>query len=110
MKTTDFSLGQKLCWVSSRNDKAISEVTVTKVAKKWVYVDDSGDRFDPETMLADGGIYSSPAKIHLSKEDYLARKEIDSEYSKLYYDMQGNMKAKNITLQNIRDARKLLGL
>lgn len=73
-------VGQKLWLVRGgwRNSDRPSEkeVTVTKVGRKWFYVEDpeyngwKQERYDLENMVEDAGQYTPKARCYLSKADY----------------------------------------
>lgn len=81
MKTTDFSVGQELFYVQtarSKNPAPLVRHVVKKIGRKWITAGLLGatwadERFDPETMRADGGAYTSPGIYYLSESAYTAK-------------------------------------
>lgn len=93
----ELKVGQTVifCPADSRNSPA--EVTVTAIGRRWVSIADMGygnARFDKGTLEVDGGEYSSPGRIFLSRDDFNAEREraellkelrrLASEYSNPY--------------------------
>lgn len=73
----ELKVGQKLWCVSRERYGRIKpddrEVTITKVGRKWAYLDyPSRDeyRIDKSTLFIDGGEYTSPGRCYHSREEY----------------------------------------
>ena len=67
--TTKFEVGQVVFVVRNDNRRSTYNATVTKVGRKWVYINEH-QRFDPQTKLIDGGNYQSPGRVYLSRDEY----------------------------------------
>lgn len=67
----EYTVGQKLWFVPSHNERWSSqkEVTVRKVGRKWVELD-TGQRIEKGKRIIDGGDYSSPGSVYSSKQEY----------------------------------------
>ena len=67
-------VGQTLYYVpSQRHGGDPREVKVTKVGRKWATVQEGvwfTEKIDLDTLVADGGVYSSPGQCYLSKTHY----------------------------------------
>lgn len=60
-------------------------ITITKVARKWVYFgpDHLGERFDPATGSVDGRGYSSPGIVWRSEAEWRERTTVETLYAEL---------------------------
>jgi len=73
----DLKVGDKVWYVANQRHRSAPieqrEMTVTKVARKWVTLDWPNwrpMRIDKETWIADGGGFTSPGRCYASKEAY----------------------------------------
>lgn len=67
------TVGQKLWFVrSGRNGRSGDgmEVIVEKVGRKWAEISAGAPRIDIESLVADGGQYTSPGRCYLSEVAY----------------------------------------
>jgi hypothetical protein len=77
-------VGQQLWWVPAhRHNGDPRHVTITKVARKWVTLD-NGYRIDKDRMVADGGQYSSPGRCYYSKALHEEERERIELWHQLY--------------------------
>lgn len=101
------TVGQKLYWVSVYGN-APHWVTVTKVGKKWAYLDNK-ERVGVNDLMADGKGYSSHATCYFSKELYEETVELAKAWGELKRDITNHSSAR-VTIEDIKNARTLLGL
>lgn len=106
-----YTEGQKLWLVpSQRYMGGPYEVTITKVGRKWLTLN-NGYRAAVDGLALDGGEYASPGVCYLTREAYEIEKALNDAWSKLRRDIDMARRAPNeLTVQCIHDARKLLGL
>ena len=100
-----------LVW-NDRRRGAPRDAVVSKVARKWVYINECRYRFDVDTWRVDGGGYSSPATIYESKETW--EKEVSLEnawrqFSENVRNRYGTVPS-GATEEAIEQAAKLLGI
>lgn len=66
-------------WAASRNDLPPEENIITKIGRRWISFKSTKigreSRFDAETLVIDGGQYSSPGKVYPSLDEYHERSE-----------------------------------
>jgi hypothetical protein len=68
---SEFHVGQELyLQYHERRFTQNRPVFVSKVGRKWIHFDDGRYRFNPESMRVDGGGYSSPGTVYMSKEEH----------------------------------------
>lgn len=96
---------------NQRNGPKISEVTITKIGRKWIYFGEGYqvDRFDAETCQIDGKGYSSPGKVYENLDKYLSETARDKSFQHLRFAI-GYSPSIGVTSQDIVDACKLLRL
>ncbi len=88
------------------------EVVVSNIGRKWVYFDEGNGRFDAETWLVDGGMYSSPATIYESQDEYekiVSIKKAWGRFAESVRDQCGHT-PKGVTEEAIEQAAKLLNI
>ena len=83
-----FFAGQKLWWTRlNRSPGAKSdpghEVTVTKVGRRWVSLD-NGHRIDSQTWTADGGGSVSPGRCWPSESHYVKEMELEQRWAQFH--------------------------
>lgn len=105
-----FQVGQVLWYAPYDRRNRPSVIVVSSVGRKWVKFNRDSRRFDASTMEVDGGQYSSPGKIWMSREDYEADSRIQGEWGYLGRDVYFGKPAPGLTLDDIAQARKLLRL
>lgn len=109
-----FSVGQKLWYVPyHRWDGQPREATVTKVGRKWVYINVYQEcRFavDDPHMGIDGGSQSSPGRCYTCKEEYDASMALKQAWSELWKQVDRHNVPDGITVEDIQQARWLLKL
>ena len=102
--------GQKLWWVPQRHrHEQQREVSVIKVGRKWAQLDNN-ERIDIDTLIADGGQYSPSGCCYLSREIYEQKAALDQAWGKLKRDLQYGIKPDSVTIADVEEARKLLGI
>jgi hypothetical protein len=107
---SNLTVGQTLWYVPRElRFQKPSEVTVQKIGRKWAQVD-YRLRIDVQTLIADGGDYSSPGRCYLSREEYeaeLARRDAWRDFCKL---LRWSRQPRAATIEAIEQAQILLGL
>lgn len=92
----------------SNSNEAGSMVTITKVGRKWLQLS-NGCRIDAETLIADGGKYSSPGTCYKDRAAREAVVAAQAAWSSLRHRMGYTVPA-GVTAEHIVHARRLLGL
>lgn len=67
-KERKYKIGQTLYFVPSRGKPF--ETTISSVGNTWLYLTNQRLRVDKETLIADGGNYSSPGRCYANVEEY----------------------------------------
>jgi hypothetical protein len=103
------TVGQKLWWVGRHRERSY-EVTVVTVGRKWATIDTGRPnyRIDLETLIADGGKYSSPGMCYLSKKHW----EVEFRQRNAWYAFSRRVagsRADYFTLAQIEKAAEVLG-
>lgn len=80
--------GQKLWWVCLNRSPGTKrdpghEVTVMKVGRRWVVLD-NGHRIDVDTWTADGGGYVSPGRCWPSEAAYVQETELEERWGQFH--------------------------
>lgn len=112
----NYEIGQKLYRVphDRRYLANAHEVTITAIGRKWLTVKELSwtreERVDKETLLVDGGQYSSPAKCYLSKQHYESQLALDNawrDFVELVH--RGRVSVpQGVTLEVIEQVKRLL--
>lgn len=102
-------VGQTLWFEGAhRHNAGLSEVTVTKVGRKWAQLSNH-ERIDVQTLYADGGQYVSPGRCWLSKVECDAEANRQAAWSDLVKMIQHAYRApEGVSEVNIRRAISLL--
>ena len=103
------SVGQTLFLVSSDRVPRKADVQVEKVGRKWAELS-NGKRIDVLTWLADGGQYRSPGCCWESRERYEQEAGLKQAWAKLRLDVQNSFTPKDVSVEDIEAARRLLKL
>lgn len=111
---SELKVGQTLWFVNSQYRNANeagkgSEVTVEKVGRVWVQLS-NGHRIDKESMVADGGIYSSPGVCYLTEGDHKARLELCAVWRAFAEKISPHKVPDGLTIEDINFARLNLKL
>lgn len=106
MKPSDFKVGQVVYAKTSRRHAESKNLAITKIARKWVYLE-NGDRFDPETMRTDDKGYSSMYTIYLSEAVYKETVGLQERWQKLRTSMV-TLKPKHITAQDMDTLERII--
>lgn len=99
------TVGQSIFYISTDGrhvSKELEEVKITKVGKKYFETEKHYlGRFFIDTLMHDGGQYSSRYKVYLTRQDYEDEKETQKILRELrdYFGHYGNPK---ISLDNLR--------
>lgn len=96
----------------SRSDRrwgADRWATITKVARKWVYLGEERERFDKETGVIDGGDFSSPGRAWRSEDDYKEHLHAEKLLTHLRREI-GFTRRKSVGKKEILEALRLLGI
>lgn len=106
-----FAVGDKLWMVPSQRYMGDArEVTVTKVGRKWLTLD-NGYRASAADMWLDGGGYTSPGSCYASRAAWEAHKELCDAWEQLRRDVDRERRPPpGVTAQLIWHARASLGL
>ena len=109
--------GQELFLVAGINRGSLTKrtVTVTAVGKKWATLDYPAHkpyRITLDTWRIDGGDYSSPGECFPSEQEYNAEVALSRNWSAFRRAVENTRSADQaeITVENIQQAAKLLGL
>lgn len=107
---TDLKIGQRLWFVPSQcsNSRDCQGVNIEKIGRRWVYT--SNGRFDLSKMVGgkaaiDGGQYSSPGYVYLSRDLHDQEVEIRLIKRKLITDLQ---ERSDLSLSQLQAVRKIL--
>lgn len=85
--------------------------TVTKVGREWIYFEGSAPRARIESLIADGGGYSSPGRYWLTQEAYEDERKLYLAWHAFRTDIATIYKLpEDLTIEAIQDARKRLGV
>lgn len=103
----ELKVGQKLWLQSSVRYLLSREVTVTKVGRKWAYIDNERYRIDKETLDIDGDGYCSPGKCYHSKDEYEALLALYDRWRGLSKKM--DCMPLDMTFEKINQIEQLLG-
>jgi hypothetical protein len=107
------TVGQKLwfVWADKRRGDP-HEVTVTRIGRKWAYLDRYETyRIDSNTLAVDGGAgRSSPGHCYLSREGYEASLARNRAWNDLRKEIDRRKRPAGVTVEQIAEARRLLGL
>jgi hypothetical protein len=109
MNKHEIKPGQRLWYVPRDSRDAPHWITVTSVRRKWATFD-FRRRMDLESLTVDGGAYCSPGRCWLSEEAYRAHIAKCASWVNLREWMRGNAIPEWITLEQIQQAAKLLGM
>ena len=91
----DLKAGQELYLVPSRNRGNPRRVVIEKVGRVWATLAGYGEgRIDMDTLLVDGGDYSSPGVCYLSEEDYLKQKAKSRLWEKIQREVSNTYRPK----------------
>ena len=105
----EFRVGDKLVLAGNTYGRRETPHTVqiTKIGRKWMYFGNSRSRASMETLVVDGGEYTSPGKLWFSSDEY----EAWTSTCHLMNELQGCLTHRpnpGVTADNIRAAAKLL--
>lgn len=106
--TAELKVGQKLWWVPNKRwGGPQREVTVEKVGRIWAHLNER-NRIDKQTLIADGGEYSSPGRCYLSKAEYDEYIERVTTWNVFAATVRYKEMPDGVTVADITEAAKLL--
>jgi len=106
----DLKIGQQLWFVPSQySGKGCKFVTVKKVGREWVTIQYSNDQFDKSKLIngkapLDGGRYSSPGYVYLSRD--LHDQEVESRL--LTRKIIAALEGEPFTVEQLKAIEKIL--
>jgi len=105
----ELEVGQKLWYVPRATRLGKPEhVSITKIGRKWAYIGGRRNtRVDIETLIVDGGDFSSPGRCYLSEAYYEDSVVCQSAWDKLRNSMSYRVPM-NLTLGEIATIQKLV--
>ena len=100
-----------LVW-NDRRRGVPQEHVVSKVGRKWVYINEGHYRFDVDTCRVDAGKYSSPATIYESKETWEKKVSLENAWRRFSENVRSQYGTvpSGATEEAIEQAAKLLGI
>lgn len=102
------NVGQTLYWSPSRGHGQKGEVSITKVGRRWIELD-NGYRIDKQTMRADGKGYSSPGCCFLSEADYETTLKLNLAWREFRLLVERTFSVPDgVTFSQIENARRAL--
>lgn len=105
----ELKVGQILIYVrSDTRNKTHSEAEIASIGRKWVNFKGYYTRADKDTLIADGGQYSSPGRYYLSEKDWEDERELHAEWNKLRNNFGGYQPPENLTLEKIRQITEIM--
>lgn len=88
----------------------LSTTQITKVGRKWVECGMHG-RFDRQTLVRDGGEYSSPGRAYLSADDWHAEQELEEAWSTFRQAIGRDHRVpKDLTIEKLKEAAAALNI
>lgn len=107
------AVGDTVClvWDDGRRG-APQDAVVSKLGRKWVYIENGYYRFDVDTWRVDGGKYMSPATIYESKETWEKKVSLENawrQFAENVRNQYGNIPI-GATEEAIEQAAKLLNI
>jgi hypothetical protein len=105
-------VGQTLVFVPSSRRGQPTEVTVTKVGRRWADIEPPYiGRVDIDTLSVDGGNHSSPGRCYLSMEDYETEKATNQAWLDFWRTIdRKHSRPKGVTVEVIHNVVEILGL
>ena len=107
METKKLEVGQQLYYVSNNRRSSTQYVTIEKIGRKWIQLSNS-HRVDKDTLIADGGNYSSPGRCYIDAEVYTKEQLRAAAWRDFKRDACSVAPHESVTLDDILQARKLL--
>ena len=110
MDKSCFKVGQEvfIAFYDSREKRNNAIVTIVAIGNKWITISDNY-RFDYKTMQVDGGQYSAPAEIYMSKEMYDDKQTLLNLFSRLQAETRYHSSLKaGVTIQDMEKVLELL--
>jgi hypothetical protein len=110
--TAKLTVGQPIWYTDGysfrRTEPTLRQSTITAVGRKWATFNGGRDRFNIATFFVDG-YNGRSSKVYLTEAEYYYEIAVNEEWQKLrtatqYYPPKG------VTVENIRTARRLLGI
>ncbi len=104
-------VGQKV-WVKwTSRHHVLTELDVTSIGRKWVYLQDGRYRVAIGERILDGGGFTSPGTLYLSKREYDDNGETSKVWTRFRRSVERLYSApEGVTLDDIDRARGFLRL
>lgn len=103
-----YAVGQSLWWVPAHRGGTPVAVTVQAVGRKWLKLSNH-HQVDIQTLVADGGHYSSPGRCYQSEEAWTAYVGLCAAWDELRRTMsQHYVPPDGVTLSQIQNAQRSL--
>lgn len=104
----NYTVGQKLWFVSSDNRRSEQEIIITRVGRKWLETD-INCRLDVNTLVADGRGYNSPGVAYLNRADWVARCALISAWGEFRNVIDRTRRLpEGMTIERIQQAQRIL--
>lgn len=112
--TIDYTVGQQL-WFESNNDYSqrpptYYQVTVTKVGRKWVELNEGQYKVERDKVHVDGGRYSSPGRLWLTKEDAESYLKLKAAWSDIVRRLSAVSVPKGLTPEKLDQVCEILDI
>lgn len=88
------------------NRRSPQTVTITKVGRKWLHLS-NGYRADIDTLILDGGEYSSPGKCWMSQAEYKLHVELDKRWKRIAMEFH-SLRPNHLTMADLDEICRLL--
>lgn len=112
MSGNTFSVGQTLWWVSNNTARSQRPVTITKVGRTWLSLDNL-HRVDRTTLIADsGGVGGPPGQCYPTQQAYEADIALTVAWHRLLKDIDATRyrRPAHLTHDAIDQIRSLLSI
>lgn len=109
---SQIKVDQELLYVPNHGRNAPCMVTVKTVGRKWITLSNRL-RIDINTLVADGGGYSSPGKCYLTKEEYEDFRRVSDKWKSVcswLRDWRNTTKPEHIKESDIDMIINILGI
>ena len=105
----NLQVGQKLYFPGSKFARE-RELTITWIGRIWATTERDRERLNLETLYIDGGAYSSPGRVWLSKAEWDAYANVQLAWNNLHARLrqQGYHCPEGMTLQAIDQIERLI--
>ena len=83
MSKHEYKVGDAVLYIPIGKRFGKQAALITKIGRKWVYLNVGGYRFNKATGHVDGGEYSSPGRVYPSKAAYMEDIEREALWAKI---------------------------